>query len=75
MQYLGYHCNIEKKSFYKSIRREFENVDMGGNAFQIFVKTPRRKGLSTLTDRDAQSCKSFIDENNTYLVAHSVSIN
>lgn len=70
MKYLGYHCSINK-SFYKSLRKEYEKKDIGGNAYQIFIKTPRRKSLSKLSDKDAESCRNFIYENNIYLVAHS----
>ena len=70
MKYLGYHCSINK-SFYKSLRKEYEKKDIGGNAYQIFIKTPRRKSLSKLNEKDAESCRNFIYENNIYLVAHS----
>lgn len=70
MKYLGYHCNINK-SFYKSLKKEYDRKDIGGNAYQIFIKTPRRKSLSKLNDKDVENCRNFIYENNIYLVAHS----
>jgi apurinic endonuclease APN1 len=73
MNHIGYHCNIEKKSFYKSIRIEHEKKDKRANAFQVFVKTPRRKLLAfdKMNERDAESCRKYINDNDIYIVAHS----
>ena len=70
MNYQGYHCSINK-SFYKSIRKEHENNNMKSNAYQIFIKTPRRKTLSNLNDKDTINCNNYIINNDIYLVAHS----
>ena len=66
----GYHIGI-KKSFIKSIKKEHENGIFPTNAYQLFLKTPRKKILSKLTDEDAKMCKKYISENGIYIVAHS----
>tara|TARA_B100000963_G_C22626325_1_gene672565 strand:- start:1383 stop:2240 length:858 start_codon:yes stop_codon:yes gene_type:complete len=73
MSYIGYHCNIEKKSFYKSIRIQHEKKDKRLKACQVFIKTPRRKILAfdNLNEKDCNSCKEYLNENDIYLVAHS----
>lgn len=71
MKYIGYHCNIEKKSFFKSIKLEHEKKDTRANAFQVFIKTPRRKALSNITEEEFKKCNKYISSSGIYLVAHS----
>lgn len=71
MSVIGYHVNIEKKAFFKTLKGEHERREKRGNAYQVFIKTPRRKGLSNISDKEFQQCNKYISDNGLYLVAHS----
>ena len=71
MTHFGYHVNVEKKAFFKTLKGEHELHETRANAYQVFIKTPRRKGLSNISDKEFQQCKKYISDNDIYLVAHS----
>ena len=68
MAYIGYHTIITK-SFYGSLAKEFKKT--GANAYQIFLKTPKRKIMSKIKEEDALKCKEFITTNDIKLYVHS----
>ena len=68
MAYVGYHASITK-SFYSSLAKEFKQT--GANAYQIFLKTPKRKIMSKIKEDDALKCKEFISTNDIKLFVHS----
>lgn len=68
MAYIGYHTSI-KKTFYDSLAKEFKAT--GANAYQIFLKTPKRKIMSKIKEEDAEKCKEFVEINDIKLFVHS----
>lgn len=68
MSFIGYHAGV-KKGFTSSVT--FHHNRSGCTCFQMFVKSPRSKRLSKITDEDAKLCKEYVKTNNIYLVTHS----
>ena len=69
----GYHIRKDK-TFYHSIKKEYENNMHFGplkpNSYQIFLKTPQRKALSKINDKDKQKSKKYILKHNINLFIH-----
>lgn len=65
----GRHIPVKMTDFYGSIK--FGHEHYGSKAYQIVMKTPQRKQLSSLKKEDAMRCKDYIKENGLYVVAHS----
>lgn len=65
----GRHIPVKMTDFYGSIK--FGHEHYGSKAYQIVMKTPQRKQLSSLKKEDAMLCKDYIKENGLYVVAHS----
>lgn len=65
----GRHIPVKMTDFYGSIK--FGHEHYGSKAYQIVMKTPQRKQLSSLKKEDAMLCKDYIKENGLYIVAHS----
>ena len=69
--FIGYHTSIKSKELHKSIKSAYIYSNANANAFQIFLKTPRRKIMASMDDTDAKKCKKFIKDNKLFLVIHS----
>ena len=69
--HIGYHVSILKKAFFQTIKGEYERRDPRSSAYQVFIKTPQRKALSNITDKEFKQCNKYITDNDIYLVAHS----
>ena len=67
--YIGRHIATKGTDFHGSIKNGYETF--GGKAYQIFMKTPRRKVFSPLKKEDAIKTKEYVSKNKLYLVAHS----
>ena len=69
----GYHIRKDK-TFYHSIKKEYENNMHFGplkpNSYQIFLKTPQRKALSKINDKDKQKSKKYVLKHNINLFIH-----
>lgn len=65
----GRHISVKTTDFYGSIKSGYEHY--GSKAYQIVMKSPQRKQLSSLRKDDAEKCKAYIEENGLYIVAHS----
>ena len=69
----GYHIRKDK-TFYYSIKKEYENNMHFGplkpNSYQIFLKTPQRKALSKINDKDKQKSKKYVLKHNINLFIH-----
>ena len=66
---IGYHANAKSKELFKTIKSEY--IYSNAKAFQIFLKTPRRKIMANMDETDAAKCKKFVQEHNLILVVHS----
>lgn len=66
---IGYHVNIVKKSYKKSI--ELAHVNSNISAFQLFVKNPRSMKIVDYKEDEATLCKKYVIENNFFLVSHA----
>lgn len=66
---LGYHVNIIKKSFQKSIELAHKNSKI--DAFQLFVRNPRALKIVEYNEKEASLCKSYVEKNNFFLVVHA----
>lgn len=66
---IGYHVNIVKKSYKKSV--ELAHINSNINAFQLFVKNPRSLKIVDYKESEAIQCKKYIIENNFFLVSHA----
>ena len=66
---IGYHVNIVKKSYKKSV--EYAHLNSNINAFQLFVKNPRSLKIVDYKESEAEQCKKYIIENNFFLVSHA----
>lgn len=70
----GYHIS-KHKTFYESIKKEFEKnnklLGLRPSSYQIFLKTPQRKGLSKIKEDDKKKTKLYIKKNNLRLFIHS----
>lgn len=64
---IGAHASIAK-GFEKAVKSIY---DIGGNAVQIFLKSPRGRAEKPLDEVDAQDTKKFITKNNIFLIGHS----
>lgn len=67
--YVGFHINIANKQFKKSIENAYNKYNI--NAIQFFLKTPRQKILSKISDHDLDQCRKFVYEYNIKLFVHS----
>lgn len=66
---IGYHVNIIKKSFKKSI--ETAHVNSNINAFQLFIRNPRALKLVEFKEKEASECKEYITKNNLFVASHA----
>ncbi len=64
--YVGAHASIAK-GFCNSLK----SIDLiGGNAVQIFLKSPQGRASKPLDDKDAMDAFGFLKEKNMFLVGH-----
>lgn len=66
---IGYHTSAKSKELYKTIKSAY--IYSNAKAFQIFLKTPRRKIMANMDQADATKCKQFVKENEITIVVHS----
>lgn len=58
----------KSKGIISAIKNSQKN---GGNATQIFLRSPMRKQTIKLSQDDQQNCKQFLEKNNLKLIIHS----
>jgi deoxyribonuclease-4 len=66
---IGYHVNIIKKSFKKSIEKA--HIESNISAFQLFVRNPLQLKIVSYNEKEAEDCKKYVMENNFFLVSHA----
>lgn len=65
----GRHISVKTSDFYNSIRKAHNHYE--AKAMQLVMKSPQRKALCAIKDKDAVETKKYVEENGIYVVAHS----